>query len=354
MKALVLSGGKGKRLRPLTYTGAKQLVPLANKPVLFYVLEDIVASGITDIGIVVGDTADQIRRAVGDGSSFGAAVTYIPQEEPAGLAHAVKIARTYIGENRFVMYLGDNFIQNGISAFVSAFRDTADDANLLLYKVPNPEQFGVAEMENGRIVSLQEKPSHPRSNLALVGIYFFSPAIFEAVEMITPSTRGELEITDAISWLISRGAVVRAGQLCGWWIDTGKMADLLEANRLVLEDVRREVLGEVSPDCTIQGNVVVCRGAKVSSSTLRGPLIVGSNTTIDRSYIGPFTAIGPNCQIFGSEIEHSIVMERTRIHDVPHRIEDSLIGRDVELTRSPAQPIAYKMMLGDHSRVGII
>ncbi|HZT97827.1 MAG TPA: glucose-1-phosphate thymidylyltransferase [Chloroflexota bacterium] len=354
MKALVLSGGKGTRLRPLTYTGAKQLVPLANKPVLFYVLEDIVAAGITDIGIVVGDTAEQIRQAAGDGSRFGAKITYIPQDKPAGLAHAVKIAAGFLQHERFVMYLGDNFIQHGISSFVEEFQAGGNDAQVLLYEVPNPEQFGVAEVEDGRIRSLEEKPAHPKSNLALVGIYLFGPAILEAVENITPSWRGELEITDAVSWLIGQGRRVHASRLSGWWIDTGKMEDMLEANRLVLGGVQREITGSVSEDCSVQGSVVVCEGATVSASTLRGPLIIGSGSVIDHSYVGPFTAIGSECEIRHSEIEHSIVMERTRIHDVPHRIEDSLIGRNVDLTRSTGKPVAYKMMLGDHSRVGVI
>lgn len=354
MKALVLSGGKGTRLRPLTYTGAKQLVPLANKPVLFYVLEDIVRAGIVDIGIVVGDTADQIRAAVGDGSTFGARITYISQDRPGGLAHAIKVARGYLGDSPFVMYLGDNFIQEGISRFVDEFAGSRNNAVVLLHKVPNPEQFGVAELENDRIVRLEEKPASPRSNLALVGIYFFDPTILAAVDSISPSARGELEITDAISWLVEKGYDVGAHQIQGYWIDTGKMADMLDANRLVLTGLEYSVRGELSPDCTVQGQVVVCEGATVSSSTLRGPLIIGAGSRIQHSYVGPFTAVGQDCLISHSEVEHSIIMEGTKVVDIPHRIADSLIGREVELVRAQGQPRSYKLMLGDHSRVEVL
>jgi glucose-1-phosphate thymidylyltransferase len=353
MKALVLSGGKGTRLRPLTYTGAKQLVPLANKPVLFYVIEDIVDSGVVDIGIVVGDTADQIRAAVGDGSRFGARVTYIPQDRPAGLAHAVKISRHFLGDDTFVMYLGDNFVEGGITAFVDDFSRSSANASVLLYQVPNPQQFGVAELENGRLIGLEEKPKEPRSNLALVGIYLFDRTIFEAVESIGPSGRGELEITDAISWLLAHGFDIDSRELTGWWIDTGKMEDLLDANRLVLQSISRDLSGSVADDCTIQGNVVVAEGATITASTLRGPLVIGRGARIEHSYVGPFSAVGDNCVIRHSELEHSIVMEGAQILDVPVRIEDSLIGRDAIVTRAETKPAAYKLMLGDHSKVGI-
>ncbi|GAC1507688.1 MAG: glucose-1-phosphate thymidylyltransferase [Chloroflexota bacterium] len=354
MKGLVLSGGKGTRLRPLTYTGAKQLVPLANKPVLFYVLEDLVAAGITDIGIVVGDTADQIRGAVHDGEAFGCRVTYIQQDRPGGLAHAVRTARPWLGDDRFVMYLGDNFIQGGISAYVDAFRDSVASAHVLLYQVPNPQDFGVVEIVDGKIVSLEEKPESPKSDLALVGIYLFDHHIHQATDSIQPSWRGELEITDAIRQLLAMGLDVRPHVLDGWFIDTGKMEDMLDANRLVLQDVRRRISGMVAENCTVQGNVIVEEGAIIENSTLRGPLIIGEGTRIEGAYIGPFTAIGAHCVVRDSEIEHTIVMGRSQIIDVPHRIEDSLIGADVTVSRSRAQPRAYKMMLGDHSKVGIL
>src|SRR5947209_624235 len=293
MKGLVLSGGRGTRLRPLTYTGAKQLVPLANKPVLFYVIEDLVAAGVTDIGIVVGDTAEQIRAAVGDGSAFGCEVTYIQQDRPGGLAHAVRTARPWLGEDPFVMYLGDNFIQGGIKRYVEEVESSSAAAHVLLYKVPNPQDFGVVEVENGHMLSLAEKPAEPRSNLALVGIYFFDHHIHEATDQIQPSWRGELEITDAIRQLLCMQLQVVPHVLEGWFIDTGKMEDMLDANRLVLHDIKRRIDGEVEADCAVQGNVVVEAGAVVRNSTLRGPLIIGAGTCIENSYIGPFTAIGP-------------------------------------------------------------
>lgn len=354
MKGLVLSGGKGTRLRPLTYTGAKQLVPLANKPVLFYVIEDIVAAGITEIGIVVGDTADQIEAAVGDGSVFGCCVTYIRQDRPDGLAHAVRTARPFLRDDPFVMYLGDNLIQGGIASYAQRFCAAQDDAHLLLYRVPNPQEFGVVEVIDGQIVALEEKPRVPRSDLALVGIYFFSAKIHAATDAIAPSWRGELEITDAIRELMAAGGTAQPHILPGWWIDTGKMEDMLDANRQVLCEISPRILGAVGDECIIQGTVVVEAGATVSHSTLRGPLIIGAGARIEHAYIGPFSAIGPGCIVRESEVEHTIVMERSQILDVPHRIEDSLIGRDVVLTRSHTKPRAYKLMLGDHSRVGIL
>ena len=354
MKGLILSGGKGTRLRPLTYTGAKQLVPLGNKPVLFYVLEDLVAAGITDIGIVVGDTREQIQAAVGDGSRFRCSVTYIAQDHPGGLAHAVRTARSFLRDDRFVMYLGDNFIQGGIASYAEAFEASDDTAHLLLYRVPNPREFGVAEVEDGQIVGLEEKPRIPKSDLALVGIYFFDQRIHAATDAIAPSWRGELEITDAIRHLLERGERVTPHLLTGWWIDTGKMEDILDANRLVLQEMTRRIDGKVAEDCTLQGNVVIEQGAVIVSSTLRGPLIIGAGTQVEHAYIGPFTAVGPDCLIRESEIEHTIVMERSQIVDVPHRIEDSLIGRDVTVVRSRSKPKAYKLMLGDHSKVGIV
>src|SRR5579859_1350280 len=354
MKGLVVSGGKGTRLRPFTYTGAKQLVPLANKPVLFYVIEDLVAAGITDIGLVVGDTAAQIKVAVGDGSSFGARVTYIRQDRPAGLAHAVKVSRDFLGDDRFVMYLGDNFIQGGIGRFVEEFERSTAAAHLILYHVPNPQSFGVAVLDGNRIVSLEEKPEHPGSDLALVGIYFFDARIHTAVDEIQPSWRGELEITDAISHLLESHHDVRPHILDGWWIDTGKMEDMLDANRLVLQEMQRRIEGSVSEDCIVQGTVVIEAGATIINSTLRGPLIIGRDTRVEGSYIGPFSAIGADCVVRNSEIGHTIVMERSTICDVPHRIEDSLIGRDVTISHEDRRPRSYKLSLGDHSKIGLL
>ncbi|MBI4758777.1 MAG: glucose-1-phosphate thymidylyltransferase [Chloroflexi bacterium] len=355
MKGLILSGGKGTRLRPLTYTGAKQLVPVANKPVLFYAIEDLVEAGITDIGIVVGDTRDQIQAAVGDGSRFGARVTYIVQEAPLGIAHGVKIARDFLGEERFVLFLGDNFIRDGIVSLVESFRCNAVNCQILLAKDPNPQRFGVVQLApDGSVVRLVEKPKEFVSDLALVGIYMFDRHIFEAIARIRPSWRGELEITEAIQALIDLGYKVSPQILSGWWIDTGKMEDMLEANRLVLEIIEPDNRGSVDPASHVNGKVVIEKDAQIVNSTVRGPAIIGERTRIVNSYVGPFTSIYHDCLLQDSEVEHSIVLEHCKIVDVHHRIEDSLIGRNVEITRSPVKPKAYKMMLGDHSKVGII
>jgi glucose-1-phosphate thymidylyltransferase len=354
MKGLILSGGKGTRLRPLTYTGAKQLVPVANKPVLFYAIEDLVEAGISEIGIVVGDTADQIRDAVGDGAAFGARVTFIRQDAPLGIAHGVKIARDFLGDDRFVLFLGDNFIRSGIAPLVERFRAGEANTLILLKEVPNPQDFGVAELDSGRVVRVVEKPRQPKSNLAVIGIYLFDANVFEAVGRIRPSARGELEITDTIQWLIDAGLDVQAHILADWWIDTGKMEDMLEANRLVLDVIEPRVLGTVDAPSRVYGKVAIDEGAEVVNSVVRGPVVIGARTRIINSFIGPFTAIDHDCLIANSEIEHSIVLESSRIEDIPQRIEDSLIGRYVEITKSPERPRALKLMLGDHSKVGIL
>ena len=354
MKGLILSGGKGTRLYPITYTSAKQLVPVANRPVLFRVLDAVVEAGITDIGIVVGDTAPEIQAAVDDGSQWGARVTYIRQEAPMGLAHAVKIAQDYLGDDRFVMFLGDNVIQGGITALVKQFQASDWNSQIVLTRVENPQQYGVAELRDGRVVRLVEKPKDPPSDLALVGIYMFDHHILEAVNAIQPSWRGELEITDAIQYLVDKGCKVYPYLHEGWWIDTGKMADLLEANRLVLDELKPRVEGYVDHESHVNGKVVIEKGAEIVNSVIRGPAIIGQETRIVNSYIGPFTSIYHHVVIEDSEIEHSIVLENTRILNIPHRIEDSLIGRNAEIARSPIKPKAYKMMLGDNSRVGIL
>ena len=354
MKALILSGGRGTRLRPITYTSAKQLVPVGNRPVLFRVLDAVVDAGITEIGIVVGDTAAEVQAAVGDGSRWNARVTYIKQDAPLGLAHAVKIAQPFIGSERFVMFLGDNVIQGGIRPLVEQFEKASWNAQVVLKRVPDPRQFGVAELEDGRVARLVEKPAEPRSDLALVGIYMFDEHIFEAVNNIRPSWRGELEITDAIQYLIDKGLIVHPHIHEGWWIDTGKMEDLLDANRLVLDELEPACHGFVDSDSQLIGKVVIEEGAQVINSVIRGPASVGEHTKVINSYIGPFTSVYHHCEIRGSEIEHSIVMEYSRICDVDQRIEDSVIGRNVEVTRSPLKPKAYKLTLGDNSKVGLI
>lgn len=355
MKGLILSGGKGTRLRPITYTSAKQLVPVANKPVLFRVIEAIQAAGIDDIGIVIGDTGREVRDAVGDGSRWGVRITYIPQDTPLGLAHAVKISRDFLGDDRFVMFLGDNCIEGGISPLIEQFGHSDNNAQIVLKRVTNPQQYGVAELDDrGHILRLTEKPRQPRSNLALVGIYMFDQHIWEAVEAIRPSWRGELEITDAIQWLVDHGRKVLPYVHEGWWIDTGKKDDMLEANRLILEEMTPSIEGYVDRDSQLIGKVIVERGAEIINSTIRGPAIIGENTRIVNAYVGPFTSIYHHCQIEASEIEHSIVLEHCTIHDLPHRLEDSLIGRYNEITRSPLKPRAYRLTLGDHSTVGVL
>ncbi len=354
MKALIVSGGKGTRLRPITYTSAKQLVPVANRPVLFRAVDQVVDAGITDLGIVVGDTAPDIQAAVGDGSRWGVQVTYIHQEAPLGLAHAVKISEDFLSDDRFVMFLGDNVIEGGIVSLVEQFSASDWNAQIVLKRVGDPRQFGVAELRDGRVVRLVEKPKEPPSDLALVGIYMFDPHVFEAVKAITPSWRGELEITDAIQYLLDRGYAVHPYIHTGWWIDTGKMEDMLDANRLVLDELEPRVEGYVDRNSTLTGKVTVEKGAEIINSVIRGPAIIGEETRIVDSYIGPFTSIYHHVEIESSEIEHSIVMEHSRIIAIDQRIEDSLIGRNVEITRSPLKPRAYKLTLGDYSKVGII
>ncbi|HEU0238912.1 MAG TPA: glucose-1-phosphate thymidylyltransferase [Micromonosporaceae bacterium] len=353
MRALVLSGGAGTRLRPITYTSAKQLVPVANKPVLFYGLEAIAACGITEVGVVVGETAAEIRDAVGDGSAFGLSVTYIPQDRPLGLAHAVLIAREFLADDDFVMYLGDNFIVGGIDHVVDEFREQRPDAQILLTRVPDPTTFGVAELDgNGRVVGLEEKPATPKSDLALVGVYLFSPLIHEAVRKIQPSDRGELEITDAIQWLIDERLHVRSTTITGYWKDTGNVDDMLEVNRAVLESTEPEIVGTVDAASQIIGRVRIEKGATVTRSRIVGPAIIGADCVISDSYVGPFTSVSDGCRIEASEIEFSIVLRNASIRGV-RRIEASLIGREVDVTPAPSVPAAHRFVLGDHSKVQI-
>jgi glucose-1-phosphate thymidylyltransferase len=353
MKGLILSGGRGTRLRPLTYTSAKQLVPVANKPVLFYGIEALVAAGIRDIGMVVGDTQAEIRAAVGDGSAWGARMTYIEQDAPRGLAHAVLISEPFIGDDAFVMYLGDNLLNKGITKLVEEFVAKRPAAQILLARVPDPQMFGVAELADGRVVRLTEKPKEPKSDLALVGVYMFSPAVFESVKRITPSQRNELEITDAIQDLIDRGLEVRPHIVDGWWKDTGKLEDMLEANRLILDTLERRIDGTVDAESRIEGKVVIEQGAIIERSVIRGPVVIGTNARIVHAYVGPFTSIMKDAEIRDSEIEHSIVLEGSVINDLANRVEDSLIGRNVKIYRLPVKPSAYRFMLGDNSEVGI-
>ncbi|MFI6506275.1 glucose-1-phosphate thymidylyltransferase [Streptosporangium sp. NPDC050855] len=353
MRALVLAGGSGTRLRPITHTSAKQLVPVANKPVLFYGLEAIAAAGIRETGVVVGDTYAEIEAAVGDGSAFGLEVTYIRQAAPLGLAHAVLVARDYLGDEDFVMYLGDNFIVGGVSDLVERFARERPAAHIMLTRVGDPRQFGIAELDAaGRVVGLEEKPAVPRSDLALVGVYLFTAAIHEAVAELKPSWRGELEITDALHWLITAGRRVESTIISGYWKDTGNVTDMLEVNRLVLESLEPRVDGRVDGASELIGRVVVEAGAQVERSRIVGPAVIGSGARVLDSYVGPFTSIGAGCTVSGSEIEYSIVLPRSSIAGVS-RIEASLIGHDVEVTPAPAVPRAHRLVLGDHSKVQI-
>ena len=355
MKGLILSGGTGSRLYPLTYTSAKQLIPVANKPILFRVIETIRDAGIDDIGIVVGNTAEQIKEAVGRGNRWDVRITYIPQEKPLGLAHAVKVAQPFLGDERFVMFLGDNVIQGGISNLIREFAQSDWNSQIVLTRIEHPEQYGVAELgEDGRILRLVEKPKSPPSDLALVGIYMFDATVFQAVEAIKPSWRGELEITDAIQWLVDNGRTVHPYIHEGWWIDTGAPGDMLSANDLVLEENTYNNEGYVDRDSKVDHRVTIQRGAEVINSTVRGPAIIGEYTRIINSYIGPFTSIDHHVTIENSEIEHSMVLENSRICNIETRIQDSLIGRNVVVARSPIKPKALKLTVGDHSQIGIL
>lgn len=353
MKGLILSGGKGTRLRPLTYTSAKQLVPIANKPVLFYGIEAMAEAGLGQIGIVVGDTQAEIRAAVGDGSRWGVRVTYIAQEAPLGLAHAVKISESFLEGEPFVMYLGDNLLNRGITRFVEQFAREQPAAQILLAHVPDPQMFGVAELKDGRVVRLVEKPKEPVGDLALVGVYMFGHQIFESVNRIRPSARHELEITDAIQNLIDRGLTVMPHIVDGWWKDTGKLEDMLEANRLILETFERRIEGRLDENSRAEGKVVIEAGAVVERSVIRGPAIIGRGARIIQSYVGPFTSIMNDVEVQDSEIEHSIVLEGSSLRDLSNRVIDSLIGRNVRIYREPMKPSAYRFMLGDNSEVGI-
>lgn len=354
----MLAGGAGTRLRPITHTSAKQLVPVANKPILFYGLEAMAEAGISEVGVIVGDTAEEVMRAVGDGSRFGLRVTYVHQEQPLGLAHCVLIASDFLGDDDFVMYLGDNLLRSGIADLVHSFADArrrggrgSPAAQILLAKVPDPERFGVAELdEQGRVVRLVEKPSEPPSDLALVGVYLFDRRVHEAVRSIQPSARGELEITDAIQWLIDQDHPVLATVLEGWWKDTGELEALLEGNRLVLEALEPSVTGSVDGASRVEGRVVVEPGASLVRSVVRGPAVIGRDTTVEDSFVGPFTSIAEGCSIVGSEVEHSIVLAGAVIERVG-RLTDSLVGRSVVIRRAEGLPHSSRLMVGDHSRV---
>jgi glucose-1-phosphate thymidylyltransferase len=354
LKGLILSGGKGTRLRPITHTSAKQLVPVANKPVLFYGIEAMVHAGITEIGIIIApETGDEIREVAGDGSQFGVSITYIPQAEPLGLAHAVLTAETFLGDSPFVMYLGDNLLQGGIDELVSAFQAEEPDAMILLTPVPDPEHFGVAELKDGRVVALAEKPPEPKTNLALVGVYLFTPQIHMAAKAIEPSPRGELEITDAIQWMVDQGHRIDPHVVQGWWKDTGRLADMLEANRLVLDRIERQVDGAIV-ESEVEGRVVIEDGAVVTRSRILGPAIIGAGAQLTDCYIGPYTAIDAGCVVEGAEIEYSILLAGSSVRNLDGRMEASLLGKDAAIIRGDRQPRAHRFLVGDNSTIEIL
>jgi glucose-1-phosphate thymidylyltransferase len=356
MKGLILSGGKGTRMRPLTYTSAKQLIPVANKPVLVYGIEAIVAAGIRDIAIIVSpETGGEIRDCIGDGARYGANIHYIEQDAPRGLAHAVLTAEDFLRDSPFVMYLGDNLLQHGITPLVEEYRSINCNSEILLTRVPNPSQFGVAELSDDRttVLKLTEKPAEPKSDLALVGVYMFDEHIFEAAKAIKPSKRGELEITDAIQWLLDNGYSVHPHIVKGWWKDTGKIEDMLEANRTVLDTFERDMRGTIAGDSAIEGKVVIEPGAQIIDSVVRGPSIIGCDARIVHAYVGPYTSIGNKCVVERCEIENSIVLENSSLSHVDGRIEASLIGKNVKIGRTHRKPVAYRFMVGDNSEVGI-
>ncbi len=354
LKGLILSGGKGTRLRPITHTSAKQLVPVANKPVLFYGIEAMAQAGIEDVGIIIApETGNEIRAAAGDGSRFGVRLTYIVQDAPLGLAHAVLTAEPFLGESPFVMYLGDNLLQGGIEDLVAAFRAHRPDSLILLTPVPDPDQYGVAELKDGAVVRLVEKPAEPQTNLALVGVYMFTPIVHAAARAISPSGRGELEITDAIQHLVDEGRRVEPHIVNGWWKDTGRLDDMLAANRLVLDTIEGNVAGELI-ESQVDGRVVIEDGARLERSAVRGPAIIGAGARLIDCYVGPYTAIGEGCEIQDAEVEHSILLAGSSVRGLAGRMESSLLGRNVKIGRDQRQPRAYRFLVGDNSEIGIL
>jgi glucose-1-phosphate thymidylyltransferase len=357
MKALILSGGKGTRLRPLTYTGAKQLVPVANKPILWYGIESIVAAGITEIGIIISpETGAEVQAKTGDGAAFGANITYICQAQPAGLAHAVKTAAAFLEDSPFVMYLGDNLIEDALAPFIDRFKARQNDALILLRSVENPSAFGVAEVnEQGQVLRLVEKPKQPPSNFALVGLYFFSPQIHHAIAQIQPSARGELEITDAIQALIDQKQSVEAELLQGWWLDTGKKDDLLEANRIVLDTcLSASIQGEVDSDSQVIGRVEIGGGSRVKNCIIRGPVVIGKDCHLENCFIGPYSSIADQVTLIDTDLEHSVILQGAKIEGIHQRIVDSAIGQRAHLKAAPQRPKALRFMIGDDCQIEVV
>ncbi|MGB2960061.1 MAG: glucose-1-phosphate thymidylyltransferase [Bacteroidota bacterium] len=354
MKALIASGGRGTRLRPITHTRNKHLIPIANKPILYYAIEAAVEAGITEIVIVVNADNDEVPVAIGDGSRWGARVTYVPQRTPGGLAQVVALAEPAIGKDRFIFYLGDNMVVGGVGRFIREFEESGCNCYLTLAKVQDPERFGVPEIRGGKIIRVEEKPEEPRSSYAVAGIYLYDHHIFEAVKAIRPSGRGELEISDAHQYLIDNGYSIGYAEITGWWKDTGKPTDLLEANRLVLESIQPEMEGDVDRQSVLAGRLVIGKGSRIINSVIRGPAIVGEGCTIEDSYIGPFSSIGDNTVVQKSEVEYSIIQRNCRILNVGIRIEGSILGNDVEVIRAGGKPLVHRFMIGDQSRVEVV
>ncbi len=353
LKALITSGGRGTRLRPITNTQNKHLIPIANKPILEYSIDYIRDAGIKEAGILINSDDTEVRNYFGDGSRYGLNITYIPQDAPLGLAHVVKISQDFIGDDKFIFYLGDNMVVGGIKHLIDDFTKSGCNCFLTLAKVKDPERFGVPGIKDGRIISIEEKPKQPKSSYAVSGIYFYDSCIFEAVNKIKPSARGELEISDAHQYLIDHKYKIGYTEITGWWKDTGKPIDLLEANRLVLDNIKTDIRGKVDEGSYIAGHVIIDEGAVVKNSNIRGPVIIGKNCYIENSYIGPYTSIDNDTRIINSEVEYSIVLKECKILDVKIRIEGSLLGNDVEIVNASPKPKTHRFMLGDQSRIEV-
>lgn len=349
MKAIILCAGMAKRLYPLTVTMSKHLIPVANKPILFYGLEAIRDVGVTEVGLVVGATRKDIEEAVGSGKKWGLNVTYIPQENPQGLAHAVKISRNFLKDEPFIMYLGDNLLKEGLSSFVDNFNLHKPNALILLYEVNNPSQFGIAIVENGQVKKVMEKPKNPPTNLALVGAYIFDHNIYTAIDAIKPSARGELEITDAIEYLIENNYDVEPHHVSGWWKDTGRPEDIIEANRFILDGIKTDIQGKINGNSQIVGRVQIEKGTEINDSIVRGPVAIGKNCRINNSFVGPYTSIGDGVVLENSEIEHSVMMGNSSIRNIAGRIDNSLLGRNVTVSKIETKPNVYKLIHGDNS-----
>ena len=354
MKALIASGGRGTRLRPITHTRNKHLIPIANKPILHYAIEAAAEAGIREIGIVVNADGNEVPDAIGNGSRWGVKITYIPQQSPGGLAQVVALGEPFIGKERFIFYLGDNMVVGGVKRFIEEFDKSGCNCFLTLAKVKDPERFGVPEIRDGKIISVEEKPEHPRSSYAVAGIYLYDSCIFEAVKNIAPSARGELEISDAHQYLIRKGMNVGYAEITGWWKDTGKPTDLLEANRLVLDNITPAVRGDIDERSIVAGKVVIEKGARIVNSVIRGPAIIGEGCLVEDSYVGPFSSIGNNTTLKGSEVEYSIILRDCRIADVRIRLEGSILGNDVEIVEATGKPRVHRFMIGDQSRVELV